>query len=175
MRGLLIGLALALIAPAAWAQTPQQHDWCRSPTATADQTIDGCTALIQSGRETMAVKALDYDIRGSAYFIKGLYDQAIADYTRSIALKPEAAMAANAYNSRGLAYDTKRLYDQAIGDFTQAIALKPDLAFAYAGRGFAYEEKGLRDPAVADYRAALKLDSSLDLAQAGLKRLGVTP
>jgi hypothetical protein len=68
MRGLLIGLALALVFGPAWAQTPQQRDWCVSPTATADdQRIDGCTALIQSTQETTVGQANAYYKRGNAY------------------------------------------------------------------------------------------------------------
>ena len=120
MRGLLIGLALALVAPAALAQTPQQRDWCYGPTATDDQTIDGCTAVIQSGRETSANQALAYDDRGFAYENKGLNDQAIADENQSLVLNPNSA---NAYNNRGIAYDNKGLYDLAIADYNRSLAL----------------------------------------------------
>ena len=95
MRGIWIGLALTLVSGPAWAQTPQQRDWCYSPTATDDQKIDGCSALIQSGRETPANQAVAYLDRGIALDNKGLYDQAIADATRVIALKPDNAVAYN--------------------------------------------------------------------------------
>jgi tetratricopeptide (TPR) repeat protein len=172
MRGLWIGLALALASGAASAQTPQQRDWCFSPTATDDQWIEGCTAVIQSGRETTVNQAAAYDNRGSAYDNKGLYDQAIADGTQSLGLNPNSA---NAYNLRGYSYDDKGLYDQAIADYTRAIALKPDRADATLMRGLAYEKKGLRDPAIADYRAALKIKPSLQAARIALTRLGATP
>ncbi len=172
MRGILIGLALALVAPAAWAQTQQQRDWCYSPTATDDQTVDGCTALIQSGRQTTTNQAAAYHNRGYAYENKGLYDQAIADDTQSLALNPNSAYA---YNDRGLAYDGKHLYDRAIADYTRSIALKPDYAAAYNNRGSAYEKKGLRDPAVADYRASLRLNPNQNMPREGLTRLGATP
>jgi tetratricopeptide (TPR) repeat protein len=171
MRLILIGLALALVAPAAMAQTQQQRDWC-DPSATDDQRIDGCTAVIRSGRETPANQVIAYTNRGRAYDDKGLYDQAIADATRVIALKPDNAVA---YNNRGNAYANKGLYDQAIADYTQAIALKSDDAIAYQNRGIAYEDKGSRDQAIADYRAALRLDPTRQKAKDGLTRLGVTP
>jgi tetratricopeptide (TPR) repeat protein len=176
----LIGLALALISGPAWAQTPQQRDWCFSPTATDDQTIDGCTALVQTGRATNQAAALDN--RAYAYTNKGLYDQAIADYTRSIALKPDDA---GAYGNRGAAYyfkggndrDEKGLYDQAIADYTQAIAdetraiaLKPNaldgeiVPFAYHNRGVSYRHKGLYDQAIADFTRAIALKPNYLLA-----------
>jgi tetratricopeptide (TPR) repeat protein len=161
MRGIPIALTLALIALPAWAQT--QTDWCASPTATDDQTIEGCTALIQSGREPPASLSVDYDDRGFAEVNKGLNDQAIADETQSLALNPASA---NAYINRGDAYDHKGLYDLAIADFTQAMGLKPNTAaaysnpgnaFAYNDRGLAYAHKGLYDRAFADYAQAIAI------------------
>jgi tetratricopeptide (TPR) repeat protein len=170
---ILTGLALALIAPAAWAQTLQQdHDWCYSPTASDDQTIEGCTAMIQSGQGTSANQADYYDARAFGYVGKGLYDQAIADETQAIALNPDSA---TAHNTRGSAYDDKGLYDQAIADYSAAIALKPGYAHAYSNRGAAYDSKGLNDRAIADYRAALAIDPGIQQARDGLKKLGATP
>ena len=173
MRGLFIGLALALVAAPALAQTQQQHDWCYSPTATDDQTIDGCTALIGSGRESTVGQAAAYDARAFAYNNKGLYDQVIADEYQSLALNPNSA---NAYNDRGSAYYHKGFYDQAIADFTRSIALKPDTAgaynnngnaFAYSNRGDAYRLKGLYDPAIADYSQSIALKADFTQAYTG--------
>jgi tetratricopeptide (TPR) repeat protein len=143
----------APFASAASAQTPQQRDWCNSPTAADDQRIEGCSALIQSAQETSATKAVAYATRGAAYVHKGLYDQAIADYTQAIALKPDDA----AYQGRGMAYRGKFLHDQAIADFAQAIAFKPDDADAYNNRGLAYIEGGLYDQSIADFTRAIAL------------------
>jgi tetratricopeptide (TPR) repeat protein len=173
MRGIWIGLALALVAAPAWAQTQQQHDWCYSPTATDDQTIDGCTALIGSGRQTTVGQAAAYDARAYAYLNKGLYDQVIADETQSLALNPNSA---NTYNNRGRAYDDKGLYDQAIADYTHSIALKPDTAgaynnngnaFAYSNRGDAYRHRGLYDQAIADYSQSIALRADFTQAYTG--------
>jgi tetratricopeptide (TPR) repeat protein len=172
MRLVLIGLALTLAAPAAWAQTQQQHDWCYSPTATDDQTIDGCTGLIQAGHETPTNQAAAYDNRAYAYRHKGLVDQAIADETQALALNPNDA---NGYNNRGNAYDDKGLYDQAIADYTRAIGIEPDNAFAYFNRGDTYGKMGRRDAAANDYRAALRIDPTLQKARDALNRLGLAP
>jgi tetratricopeptide (TPR) repeat protein len=130
MRGILIGLALALAAPAASAQTPQQRDWCLGLGATEDQTIDGCTALIQTGRETTMHQAFAYEGRGLAYRYKGLYDQAIADYTQAIALKPDFA---DTYTGRAAAYERKGLRDRAIADYRTALRLDPNQTLARGG------------------------------------------
>ena len=150
MHRVLIGIALLFVAQPAWAQTPQQSDWC-GPAATDDQRLAGCTALIQLGRETPANLAVDYYNRGNAYQGKGLYDQAIADYTQSIALEPNDA---DAYNNRGNAYHRAGLYDRATPDYTEAIALKPDDFEAHNDRGFNYLANDLYDRAIADFTQA---------------------
>lgn len=182
MRRLPIVLILALIALPALAQTPEQRAaWCASPTATDDQTIEGCTLLIQSGREAPGNLWADYDNRAFAYVNKGLFDQAIADENQSLALDPANA---NGYMNRGNAFLAKGNFDAAIADYTRSVALKPNTqsaynnsggALAYADRAIAYEREGLRDKAIADFRTALSLDPNSPKAKAGLTRLGAAP
>jgi tetratricopeptide (TPR) repeat protein len=92
---------------------------------------------------------------GNANKNKGLYDQAIADYTQAIRLDPNYAAV---YNNRGNAYDDKGDNDRAIADYTQAIRLDPNYASAYYGRGNAYYMKKDYDRAIADYTQAIRLD-----------------
>ena len=62
-------------------------------------------------------------LKGGAYFDKkGDYDQAIADYTRTIELNPDDA---DYWHDRGLAYYRKGDYDRAIADYTRACQLAP--------------------------------------------------
>jgi tetratricopeptide (TPR) repeat protein len=173
MRRILIGLALMLCAPPAWAQTTNEN-LCMS--ADPDIKIVGCTAVIQSGQETKANLAVTYNNRGMAYLRKGLFDQAITDFNRAILLAPGDFVS---YADRGIAYKNKGLYDNAIADYTKAIAIMPatasGLAPTYYNRGLAYELKGQRDLAVADYRAALKIDPNFRGPTDHLKSLGVAP
>ena len=154
MRTILMALALALTALPAGAQTAEQRDWCYSATATDDQTIDGCTALIQSSQESAATHASAYDNRAFAYNNKGLYDQAIADENAAVTLNPNSA---NEYINRGNAYSDKGLYDLAIGDFTRSIALKPDTAGSYgnSGNAFAYNDRAVAYIGKGDYNLAI--------------------
>ncbi len=173
MQRILIGLALALAAALpAWAQTQQQIDWCYAPTATDDQTIAGCTAMIQSGRYTGTGLSHAYNNRSTGYSGKHQWDLALADQNRAIQAD---AKNAEAYNNRCDSYNHKSLYDQAIADCTRAIALKRNYAHAYEKRGFAYEKKGFRDKAKSDFRAALKINPKDSVASEGLKRLGAKP
>ncbi len=124
MRRLLIGLGMACIALPAWAQTQQQRDWCYGVAATADQTIAACTALIQTGKEPTASLAVEYLDRGIGYATNGHYDQAIADYTKAIAIKPDYV---HAYSNRGFAYEKEGGHTaQAVADYRAALKLDPN-------------------------------------------------
>jgi tetratricopeptide (TPR) repeat protein len=71
-----------------------------------------------------------YYNRGVAYAGKGLYDQAIADYTKAIELKPDDA---EAHYNRGLEYEKLGQRDEAIADYRQAISLEPGMKEAQDG------------------------------------------
>jgi len=173
LLAVLGGLAGALAATTVSAQTLQQdYDWCYSPTATDAQTISGCTAMIESGQGTAAKQADYHDARAYGYNSQGLYDLAIADESRAIALEPDDA---NAYNTRCLAYANEKRYDQAISDCTEALTLKPGFALAYEGRGNAWRAKGDVAQAIADYRAAARLDPSRHQPLDALRELGAAP
>jgi tetratricopeptide (TPR) repeat protein len=67
------------------AQTPDQRRcFDRDP----DLSISGCTAIIQSGRQTQQNLAVAFYNRGNAHFRKGQPDRAIADYDQAIRLNP---------------------------------------------------------------------------------------
>ena len=51
-----------------------------------DTVIDGCTAVIQSGREPPEKLATAFDNRGVAYRHKGEYERALQDYEQAIDL-----------------------------------------------------------------------------------------
>ena len=87
----------------------------------------------------------------------GQYDQAIADYTKSIEIDPKHPNIHYAYNNRGLAYMHKGQDDQAIADYNFAIELNPKYAEAYLNRGLAYESiKNIR-MACYDWKRACEL------------------
>ena len=94
-----------------------------------------------------------YHNRGNAYYFKGEYDRAIADYDKTIELNPNEAQT---YYNRGNAYYSKGAYDRAITDYNNAIILNPRFAQAYHSRGNAYYVKGAYDLAIADYNNAIK-------------------
>jgi tetratricopeptide (TPR) repeat protein len=100
-----------------------------------------------------AKSAFAYFNSGGTHLENGHLDQAIADYTEAIKLKPDFFLA---YLNRGTARRKKGEIDLAIADYTKAIQLRADLYDAYTLRGICYGKKGLYAEAVADYTKALK-------------------
>jgi Flp pilus assembly protein TadD len=98
------------------------------------------------------------------------YDNAIADFSQVIKLRPNDA---SAYRERGNAYADRGDYDRAIADYNQAIKLDPDYATAYTGRGAAYGGKKDYGRARVDSEKALQLDPNDATARNNLEVLRV--
>jgi lipoprotein NlpI len=152
---LLLLLFHVLAASGCSAQLANDAQKCeKNVTSKPDLALEGCTALIESGRlsEEDAFKVLL--IRGVAYRNKGNYDQAIQDFDKAIRLKPDIA---EAFNNRGVTYDYKGDYELAIQDYNHVIKLRPDYAPAFNNRGLVYHEKGEYDRAIQDFDQAIRL------------------
>ncbi len=148
-------VAMVAVANAAMAQSRDQRwEWCQD-VSHPDVAIDGCTALIQSGRENAATLPGILYNRGTAYYGKGQLDLAIADYDQVIRLDPGNAVA---YNNRGYARDRLGQTDDAIADYDHAVRLDAGYALAFNNRGYAFYKKGQVDRAIADYDEAIRLD-----------------
>ena len=135
-----LGLAIAGTMPSGSVPAQTQQEWMlcqdlRSP----DYPIQGCTAVIQAGRQILDRLAFAYNNRGVAYRLKAEYDKAIADFDEAIKLRPDYP---NAFNNRGVAYRNKGDLDHAMADYDQSITLKPDYLAAYYNRGLVLQEKG---------------------------------
>ena len=142
MRRVLIALAL-LVLPLATAGA-EDLTYCNQGLGAEeagdhDLAIDYYTRCLNEGDLSRGNQVIIYNRRGNAYYYKGDYDRAVADYDRAIRLRPDYAFH---YYNRGIAYSDKGEYDRAIADFDQALRLDPDYAFAYNNRGFAYSGKG---------------------------------
>lgn len=171
MRCLLIGVSMVLVASPSLAQT-KDESLCMSRDR--EVQIGGCTALIQSGQESPTGLAVAYSNRGTAYADEGLYEKAIADLTKAIALVPNDP---TAYNGRAWAWHLKGDDAKGLPDVEKAIALSPNDADSYETRAEIYEKLGRRTSAIADYRTTLKFaapgsEARRD-ARIGLKRLGM--
>ena len=83
----------------------------------------------------------------------GQYDDAIADYTEAIRIKPDLAIA---YYNRGIQKALCEELDTAIADYDEAIRIKSDYAEAYANRGVAKAGLDCIDEARSDLQTALE-------------------
>jgi len=137
------------------AQTYDQlRKWCYGD-ATNDQTIQGCDAIIKSGRETPLMQAAAFSSRGVAYENKGQYDLAIQDYSQAIKLNPYHA---NAFANRCGARAIVGQLQAALADCNESLRLRPNDASTLDSRGFTYLKLGQFDAAIADYDSALRID-----------------
>ncbi len=148
----------ALVSPA-WAESwkDKSNHWRQCQNGNPDEKISGCTAVIQSGHESLANVAEALSNRCWAYYLKRENDQAIADCSQAINLHPNFVIA---YGRRGAAYMGKGQYDRAIEDYNKAIqrASRVDhyfLANLFIGRGSSYSFNGQHDRAIEDYTQAL--------------------
>lgn len=98
-----------------------------------------------------------YYERGMVNAYKGKYGLAIDDFSKTVELTPDDAMA---YNNRGLAYARgKKQFDLAIEDFSKVIELAPDFAEAYDNRGIAHRMKSNdKEKACNDWKQACRLN-----------------
>jgi len=85
---------------------------------------------------------------------------ALADYTRALALDPKFA---DAYNNRGVIYVTQNRPDLAQADYDSALQLKPGSANIYLNRGLTKLVQGRTKEAQEDFDQCLALDQKLKL------------
>lgn len=153
---LAAGAAMLALAPRSEAQTfEQQWERCENTgnRYEPDLQLDGCTAVIQSGREGPRNTAIAYYNRGNAFFTLRDYARAAADYEQAVRLDPDYA---GAYYNQGLAYYELRDYNRSLASYNEAVRADPGFANAYGNRGNVYQY-GLGDyrRAIADYDRAL--------------------
>lgn len=99
-----------------------------------------------------------YNMRGSAYFDKGEYDIAIADFNDGLRIGPPNG---SIFHNRGNAWRGKGDYPRAIADYDEAIRLIPNNAFSYQNRGAAKQALGDLDGALADINQAIRFSPTL--------------
>lgn len=163
----MIGRVLAVVvialigATTARAQSYDQlSSWCYGDS-TDDQTIQGCDAVIASGRVQGNDLAAAYGARAYAYNRKGDYARAILDHDIAIRMNPNDAML---WNNRGWTYNNLRQYERALQDLDRAIRLNARLAEAYNNRGVSYNGLRQYDRAIQEYDEAIRLRSGYPVA-----------
>jgi len=125
--------------------------------------IEGCTAVIQAGRETPRIIAEAFVNRANEYRMRERdIDRAIDDYSQAIRLQPDFALA---FASRGFTYlFERRDLDRAIKDFDEALRLDRQFANVFYYRAVARSEKGEFERAIEDFDQAIRLRPNFSVA-----------
>ncbi|MCA6117757.1 caspase family protein [Bradyrhizobium sp. WSM 1738] len=118
------------------------------------------TQVIADASEAIRLHAsvAAYNLRGSAYYDKGEYDIAIADFNDGLRMGPPSGII---YHNRGNAWREKGEYAKAIADYDQAVKFGPPSAFSWQNRGISKRALGDLDGALADINEAIRLDPQL--------------
>lgn len=119
------------------------------------------TQVIADATEALKLKPdiAIYNLRGSAYFDKGEYDIAIADFND--ALRMGGPQAHIIYHNRGNAWRGKGDYAKAIADYDASIKSDPKAKFSWQNRGVSKMALGDLDGALTDINEAIRLDPAL--------------
>jgi len=163
----LMALTTLMLPGAARAQQSDDRSRCFAREGvTAEQKLESCTAVIESGGRTPQGLVAAFNSRGNVHLNNRNYDRAIDDYNETIRLDRKYAVG---FHNRGLAYLRKGRIDRAIEDFDEAIRLNPRYTAAFVNRALAYQEKAQWDfdaylaEGVYEGRALQDLDEAIRL------------
>ena len=92
--------------------------------------------------------------KGAAYDSKGMFDEAIAECKKAIAINPNYA---EAHTNLGLVYYNKGMFDEEIAEYKKAIAINPNYAKAHNNLAVVYYEQGQYDLAIKHCDKAIEL------------------
>jgi len=180
MKSVLLVLALtAMAATAAEAQTvfsfgsgPGQACYlhARFGLNPADG-VKNCTLALQDALTT-SDRAATYDNRGILLNQQGHFDDALSDFQRAAALRPDLG---DAYINIGSILIRRKSYEEALAQIDKGMALGASFPHvAYYDRALALELLGRYKEAYADYKKALEIEPNFSMASERLKDFTVT-
>jgi Tfp pilus assembly protein PilF len=170
MHGKWIILSVLMLAVSCAQSPPPDPSQCVLNSRIPAIGIIGCTAIIESGKETGEKLAGFYNRRGVLRERTGQHGLAIQDLEDAIRLSPN-----NPYffNNRGVFYYNEGSFDRAIQDFDQALRIDPKHAMSYNSRGGAYRSKGQYERAIQDFDEAILLKPANSLLAGSYKNRGL--
>jgi spermidine synthase len=100
-------------------------------------------------------KALSYYFLADLYRRKGMLNEAMANYSKSLRLKPDNA---EAHYNLGYTLVSAGRLGEAITHFTEALRLRPGFAAAHTELGYALAQQGRLDEAIEHFTKALRIN-----------------
>ena len=143
----VLGLALA-------DEIDETRQICDNLKADPDERIPACTRLIEFGRKDIDVGTA-YRVRANVWYLKGNFDNAIADYKAAINHDPKLI---SALQGLGNSYFRKAEFYSAIKAYSDALAVEKKSAELYNNRGLAQLNVGEFSSAVKDFGEAIKIN-----------------
>ena len=166
------GLALVLLLSAGPALAADSWDkmLCMAGGGAPSANVIHCTVALENGLfETPEEHSRGFFKRGTAQIETGAYEEAVADFSEAIRLRPEYG---EAFHNRGVANWRMGKLEDALADFDESITLgQVELWCAYKVRGDLKAEMGQLDEALVDYDRSLSIRPDWGYARRALNRV----
>jgi Tfp pilus assembly protein PilF len=153
---LFLSLGAGLILPSlmviAWFQV--QH-WRNS------------ISLFKHAIETTGTNYVSYHNLGLAFQTEGRFEEAIGEYQKAMAIKPNAAL----HNNMGVIFEKQGLFNEAIREYQEAVALRAHYARPHYNLANVYFRQERLNEAILEYQKAITitpnyLEAHLNLGKA---------
>jgi tetratricopeptide (TPR) repeat protein len=136
------------------AATDAERATCQDRSASPDQRIEACTAVLQSPNDSRLF-AFAHHQRGASYLIKRMFVQAISDFNAALKIDSRLALPLAA---RALAHKQNSDFSQSLADYDQLIRNNPLSVDYYVMRADVFRELKEWDKAIEDCNRAISLD-----------------
>lgn len=119
--------------------------------------IQYLTRLITDAHLNDVSLAFAFAERGTDLQRADRYDEALADFSRAVALEPTRSYY---LDRRGTIYRLMGRYEEALADFNRTIEMNPSSFYGLTGRALTYTSMGSYEEALADLNRAIELGAS---------------
>lgn len=134
--------------------------------------IEGCAELLKLPHLAPSVRAQAFALRALGLSLIGRYDEAIADYDRSLSIQPNHAVT---LNNRAWALFKMGRIEEAVPDVEKSLRRDNSSPHAFDTRAHLRQARGQSEAAYRDYRQAMNLGGThmIRLYQCGLQAHGL--
>ena len=123
-----------------------------------DELIRRCRSIqietIEANIDSMPDQALSYYCLADLYHANGMPDEAIANYSKSLRIKPDFA---EVHFNFGVALNKKDKLDEAVTHFAEALRIRPDFDLAHGYLADVLTRQGRLTEAISEYQKFLEV------------------